>query len=162
MALDILRSFARLAEDIVHQPRHDLESIVYVLVWICILYPGPGHEPSSAHDTCLSTWVSCKTRRDIVNLWSTKTGELTTLVPTLELMPYFGGLADCITKLYKAIRTKSLDHRFLRETLLDAFFELHEAAPSHPKIVRKMGAVIPAKRRSLNPEAQTSKRARRH
>ena len=82
MALDILHVFGLEAVvDVTHQLKHNLESIIYILVWICVLYlnpKSPEHQPLNAHDMCLCTWTSCKTWTDIEALWSTKMGELIT------------------------------------------------------------------------------------
>ncbi|KAJ7628509.1 hypothetical protein FB45DRAFT_1059256 [Roridomyces roridus] len=39
MAIDVLIHGGKLPK---HEPRHDLESMLYVLIWICLHYAGPG------------------------------------------------------------------------------------------------------------------------
>lgn len=176
MALDILREFGGgSAEFGPHQPKHDLESIVYVLVWICILYPGPGVEPLPVHEsTCLRAWSNCKTRGDIELLSNAKIGELETKSPLKQFTPYFKALQPYIQRLYTAIRKDREDpkatpftHDVMRGILLDAFFEVQEpekVSPEKVKARRKLGVgnVVPAKRKaSTRGGPMTSKRSRR-
>ncbi len=56
MAIDILES----GYGCVHEPKHDLESIFYVLIWLCIHYDGPNNSERrdfSAYDTVLKFWL---------------------------------------------------------------------------------------------------------
>ncbi|KAN0094988.1 hypothetical protein V8E55_003275, partial [Tylopilus felleus] len=162
MALEILHAFAsETPVNFTHQPKHDLESIVYVLIWICVLYSNPNsleHRPCNPHEMCLSGWASCKTCKDVEMLWSTKTGELLTQVPIQYFTPYFHGLKEHIAKLYQAIANNALDHRVLRETLLDAFWGVQELSPDLTHVSRSLGVVLA--KRSMKPEVRTSKRAR--
>jgi hypothetical protein len=175
MALDILREFGGGNADVgPHLPKHDLESIVYVLVWICILYPGPGVDPRPPHEsTCLRAWSNCKTRGDLELLSNAKIGELETKSPLKQFMPYFRAMEPYIRRLYVAIRkdrenpeVAHFTHDVMRDILLDAFFEVQEpekVSPEKVKARRELGVdLVPAKRKaSTKVGPMTSKRARR-
>ena len=96
MALDILRAFGSETEVTVsHEPKHDLESIIYVLIWLCVLYlnpKSPENRPLPAYNTCLHTWMACKMLSDVEALWSMRTGELLTRVPLQHFTIYFQDL----------------------------------------------------------------------
>lgn len=154
MALDILSAFGSRATGIVtHQPKHDLESIVYVLIWICVLYSGPNTNPLPVQDTCLDSWANCKSIPQVVRLWSTKTGELTTHVPVSEFTPYFEALGPFVRKLYRAIEADHRDpetmpftHDILRNVLLDAFFAAEEPQTPEKRTAKNTSGVSPSKR----------------
>jgi hypothetical protein len=132
MALDILRAFGSdTGANVTHQPKHDLESIIYVIIWICVLYPGPNSEPLAAHTTCLKPWAECKSCPQVEALWSMKTGELVTQVPLQHFSPYFRCLNPFAQRLHGAIlsdhqNNTPLSHNILRSILLNAFFPVEE------------------------------------
>ncbi|KAG6369752.1 hypothetical protein JVT61DRAFT_13622 [Boletus reticuloceps] len=141
MALDILHVFgSETGANVTHPPKHDLESIIYILLWICVLYSGPNSNPLAAHTMCLKPWAECKSLPQVEALWSTKTGELMTHVPLQHFSSYFGGLRPFTQRLYAAILNNhqgaiTLTHDSLREILLDAFFQVEElsAVPAKHK-----------------------------
>ncbi|KAG9309567.1 hypothetical protein JVU11DRAFT_10547 [Chiua virens] len=57
MALEMLMEFgSKTMPNVSHKPKHDLEPIIYVLVWMCVLYShpnGPQNQPIPAQETCL-------------------------------------------------------------------------------------------------------------
>jgi hypothetical protein len=58
MALDILVDGEELPT---HLPRHDLESLLYALIWVCIHYAGPRdaeRQNFNIHESRLSDWVN--------------------------------------------------------------------------------------------------------
>ncbi|KAK7013916.1 hypothetical protein R3P38DRAFT_2545724 [Favolaschia claudopus] len=58
MATQVLKQGPSLAQ---HQPHHDLESLFYVLIWICVHYVGPDNaerQNFDVRDTDLRLWVS--------------------------------------------------------------------------------------------------------
>jgi hypothetical protein len=58
MAIEILVDGEKLPT---HEPRHDLESLLYVLIWVCIHYAGPRdveRQNFSIHESPLRHWVN--------------------------------------------------------------------------------------------------------
>jgi hypothetical protein len=59
---------ALLAVDFVHKPQHDLESILYIILYICTFVPGPGIPPNELTVTHMSlpirSWL-CNEIREI-------------------------------------------------------------------------------------------------
>lgn len=156
MALDILHVFGLEAVvDVTHQLKHNLESIIYILVWICVLYlnpKSPEHQPLNAHDMCLCTWTSCKTCTDIEALWSTKMGELITWVLLQHFTPYFQGLVPYMDRLYAFLTSIPFTHlpltyNVLRDILLNAFFGVQELNTNLTHVWRNLGITVPAKHR---------------
>lgn len=71
MAIQILKEYATEEGLHAHQPKHDLESLIYVFVWICVLYGDPrveGNVPLEACNTCLSTWIVPKCLKQVRDL----------------------------------------------------------------------------------------------
>ncbi|KAJ7883300.1 hypothetical protein B0H13DRAFT_1721285 [Mycena leptocephala] len=57
MAIDILADGEGLPA---HEPKHDLESLLYVLIWVCVHYAGPGdveRQNFNIHNSPLRHWV---------------------------------------------------------------------------------------------------------
>ena len=156
MALDILHVFGLEAMvNVTHQLKHDLESIIYVLVWICVLYlnpKSPEHQPLKAHNTCLRMWTSCKMCADIEVLWSMKMGELVTQVPLQHFTPYFQGLVPYMDRLYAFLTSipfthLPLTHNVFRDILLNAFFGVQEPSTDLTHVWRNLGITVLAKHR---------------
>ena len=59
-----------------HSASDDLESLVYVLIWMCVLYAGPGTPRKDMRivDTVLRPWVTVTNAIDAVNLGAIKQG----------------------------------------------------------------------------------------
>ena len=49
----------------IHQPRHDLESILYIILYICTFFPGPGLPCKTTVFPPLRTWFSNDRIREI-------------------------------------------------------------------------------------------------
>lgn len=121
-----------------HEPKHDLESIIYVLIWICVLYQHPASlqgTPRSTQSTCLSARTKCNSLQEVQSLASLKAGELLTQVPVKQFTGYFEGLKDPVHQLYEAIARcykleNPLTHDTVRLILLDAFFTVQEPQPT--------------------------------
>ncbi|KAG9316231.1 hypothetical protein JVU11DRAFT_2258 [Chiua virens] len=134
MALDILRAFGpEPLYNTAHKPEHNLESLIYVFIWICVLYTGPGEKSLPAHTTCLEHWVNCKTPSDIESLWTKKTGEVYMQVTLNHFTPYFQCLKPWVQQLYAAIARSRLGlnqtpltYDILREIFLNGFFNVQE------------------------------------
>ncbi|KAL1707446.1 hypothetical protein EV121DRAFT_268523 [Schizophyllum commune] len=91
-----------------HLPIHDLESFLYVLMWICTSYAGPmsarqpGFDP---YQSPMGRWFSGdpttvgKLKRDI--MFQSPEGFRAFLDDTFD--PYFDGLKDCVCEIRHAI-----------------------------------------------------------
>lgn len=160
MALDILNTFGEADSStvtITHEARHDLESLIYVIVWICILYPGPNMDPISTDKTCLSMWAGCKTAFDVTKLFSAKAGEVLKKIPLKQFTPYFRGLEPYVGRMYDALLASTMDpvanpltHDILKDILLDAFFNVPEPEGVSPgeRARRQLRVTVPAKRKT--------------
>ncbi|KAF8547964.1 hypothetical protein OG21DRAFT_1489771 [Imleria badia] len=134
MAIEILGEYTVQDGTIQHHPKHDLESLIYVLVWICVLYDDPWVEvssPCSATSMCLNTWISPKSLQQVRNLGVFKQGDLYEQVAFQEFTPYFKCLRDTIALLYNALSQSydggpALSHATIKEILLDRFFSMQE------------------------------------
>lgn len=81
MAIDILEEYAMPEGAITHKLKHNLESLIYVLVWICVLYGDPwvqgsGSGPCDSSTTCLNAWTVPKTLPQVWDLAVFKCGDL--------------------------------------------------------------------------------------
>ncbi|KAI6020926.1 hypothetical protein BKA83DRAFT_4126818 [Pisolithus microcarpus] len=99
MAINLLREHTNLSEDFIHMFSHDLESLIYVLIWICILYQAPNeiHSDRSIEQTCLKQWALAKTTNDIQALCDQKIGQLSSRSVLSDFMPYFEPLKPTVT-----------------------------------------------------------------
>ncbi|KAI5999608.1 hypothetical protein EDD15DRAFT_2160638 [Pisolithus albus] len=137
MAIDLLREYNSPSKDFTHTFSHDLESLIYVLVWICILYQAPNEIRSdrTIEQTCLKHWALAKTSTDIRHLWDQKVGQLSTRSVLSEFTPYFEPLKPAVTRLYKLIQSSCdsgdksiLNHAAVTEVLMDAFNTVTEVS----------------------------------
>ena len=62
--------------NVVHSANDDLESLIYVLIWICVLYAGLKtlHQDKDTVETILKTWVSVCNANNTVALGIHKIG----------------------------------------------------------------------------------------
>ncbi|KAI6019347.1 hypothetical protein PISMIDRAFT_10731 [Pisolithus microcarpus 441] len=130
MAIDLLREHTNPSKDFIHTFSHDLESLIYVLVWICVLYQAPNeiHSDHSIEQTCLKQWALVKMTNDIQALCDQKIGQLSSRSVLSDFMPYFEPLKPAVTRLYKLIQSSHdsgdkiiLNHAAVTEVLMDAF-----------------------------------------
>ena len=58
-----------------HSTSDDLESLIYVLIWVCILYASPEtlHEDKHVTETVLKSWVTVATDVNTMTLRVLKT-----------------------------------------------------------------------------------------
>jgi hypothetical protein len=106
MALDILLCEA---DEIQHEPRFDLESLFYVLIYLCINLKGPDNRVRPTKDMTefrsfpVAEWF--KSEGSFRRLGRTKLSQLQTfdisIVPYIS--PYFMVLIPCIKDFYKAL-----------------------------------------------------------
>ncbi|KAI6025139.1 hypothetical protein BKA83DRAFT_4006779, partial [Pisolithus microcarpus] len=109
MALTLLREYFSNMNQFTHMQAHDLESLIYVLVWVCILYQAPGeiHMDCTINETCLKTWVSVKSLQDIATLRDVKLGQLQSKSVVEDFTPYFQPLKPFMEKLYDLIHSSN-------------------------------------------------------
>ncbi|KAJ6499653.1 hypothetical protein C8R47DRAFT_295054 [Mycena vitilis] len=100
MAVEVL--YAKGGKAIAHQPRHDLESLLYVLVWVCVLYAGPGDVERQNWDlqaSSLSQWVSGSDYRTIGMLKDSAMRNVVFWEDEVlgAFAPYFAPLKPCVS-----------------------------------------------------------------
>ncbi|KAG8217924.1 hypothetical protein J3R82DRAFT_6090 [Butyriboletus roseoflavus] len=147
MAIDTLCGYSKQEGATVHEPRHDLESIIYVLIWFCVLYRhprDPERQPRSVESTCLHAWVLTGRKyyykQDFQTLGCVKASETSTLTPMNQFTRYFEDLKKPVRLLYEAIgKSRMLDgppltHDSVRTILLDAFFDQQPDPQSDMKL----------------------------
>ncbi|KAJ7288028.1 hypothetical protein C8J57DRAFT_1494356 [Mycena rebaudengoi] len=116
-------------KDGVHEPRHDLESLLHVLVWICVHYAGPrGVERKnfSIREFPLNDWIHGTT---FIQLATAKAVFQTDLVWTHQflpqLTPYFDSLGPCISAWRLLPIRKELTHNSVLAVLRVALASSH-------------------------------------
>ncbi|KAI6012332.1 hypothetical protein EDC04DRAFT_2609511 [Pisolithus marmoratus] len=133
MLANILISYKK--DETMHSASNDLESLVYVLVWICVLYTGPGTIRQDKHitQTILKPWVSMTNPTDVVNLGLHKRGLTTELsMVTDKFTTFFKPLCSTVDKLLRAVRsswsTTNNVHNYktIRDILLEGFGTVKE------------------------------------
>ncbi|KAI6023054.1 hypothetical protein BKA83DRAFT_4627261 [Pisolithus microcarpus] len=133
MSASILISYKK--DETMHSASDDLESIIYVLVWMCVLYAGPGtiHQDKHVTQTVLKPWVSVTNPTDAVNLGLHKRG-LTTepSMVTDEFTTFFKPLCSTVDKLLRALGANwsttddALNYKTIRDILLEGFGTVEE------------------------------------
>ena len=117
-----------------HTTSDDLESVVYILVWMCILYAGPGMLRKNKHvsNTVLKPWVTVANNLDAVNLRAIKaTLKSDPSIMTDKFTPFFKPLCPIVDKLLMQLGQFSatdhrLNYRALRNILLEGFGTVEE------------------------------------
>lgn len=118
-----------------HSASNDSESLIYVLIWICVLYAGPKtlRQDKDAMETILKTWVLVCNPNDTVTLRVHKIGlwsQLSTI--TNEFTKFFKPLSPVVEKLLTALRTlwsatdTMHNYKTIRDTLLEGFGMVEE------------------------------------
>lgn len=134
MAIDMLIQYANGSGNVAPSAAHDLESLIYVFAWICVVYSRPGEVRSDVplQQTCVKGWTSIKTLQDVETLCNARTGELSTKFFLNHFTPYFEQLKGTVSALYDllhASRTPNgppLTHAAMKTILLQAFFAAQE------------------------------------
>ena len=128
MAIDLLQEYTSPSNNFTHTFSHDLESLIYILVWICVLYQAPNkiHSDRTIEQTCLKQWALAKTTNDIQALCDQKLGQLASRSVLSDFMPYFEPLKPTVTQLYKLIQSSRdsgaiLRHAAVTEIFMDTF-----------------------------------------
>lgn len=94
--------YASPTPNFVHTFTHDLESLIYVLVWICV-YQAPKEvcNDQNINQTCLKQWALAKTLNNIGNLCDLKLRQPLLRAVLSDLTPYFMQMKSIISKLYR-------------------------------------------------------------
>ena len=117
-----------------HSASDDIESLIYVLVWMCVLYAGPGTLRKDRHitQTVLKPWVTVSTVTDAVSLGVHKAGlkiHLRTVTDefTLFFKPLCQTVSRLLTKLGQLSTTDHiLNYQAIRDILLEGFGTVEE------------------------------------
>jgi hypothetical protein len=183
MSANILLNYRK--PDTTHSASDDIESLIYILIWICVLYAGPKtlRQDKHAMDTILKSWVSVCSANDAVSLGMNKMGmRLQPTTVTDDFTIYFKPVCPIVEKLLNALgSTWSVadtmnNYKTVREILLEGFGTVKEVPDWSPAkdaygygLLRAKG---PGKKRKLPPyvtdgydEAESSSRPsvrRRH
>ena len=105
MAIEILLG----GEMVHHRITHDLESLFYVLIWICMMYEGPGNQERTwtlKEEHPLSDWHN--SNAPLTHAGNVKAGQCSSLA-TFNLgilqyfSPYFNNLKECCWELQHLI-----------------------------------------------------------
>ena len=103
MALEIL---LEKGKDFYHDLRHDLESVLYVIIWTCTHMTGPGEERSDVQDLYVRQW--CEMSPDMAALGHRKLAHMADPKRTLfgQITPYW---QDFIPVVHELIQTSFVD-----------------------------------------------------
>ena len=124
-----------------HTPQHDLESLFFVLIYLCTNLSGPGairtQEELRQHSTIpLSAWFNVAA--SLHQLGTNKAGALCFFEENIVrcFSPYFDELQPCIRNIFKAIygnRRPGTPSDVSHDTIIDIFTEaLDGLAPEVP------------------------------
>lgn len=128
MSANILLHYRK--PDTVHSASDDIESLIYVLIWICILYAGPQtvRQDKHATETILKSWVSVCCANDAVALGIHKKGIRTEpSTVTDDFTIFFQPLRPIVEKLLTALGNtwSTVDamhnYKIVRDILIEGF-----------------------------------------
>ncbi|KAK7013930.1 hypothetical protein R3P38DRAFT_3322448 [Favolaschia claudopus] len=132
MATQVLKQGPSLAQ---HQPHHDLESLFYVLIWICVHYVSPDNaerQNFDVRDTDLRLWISGESY-EAIGATKLATIEDETWWPQKVLFwfaPYFEPLKPCINEWRQLV----LDPNKLTHENVLGYGVFHESPKRKPRI----------------------------
>jgi hypothetical protein len=114
-----------------HEPRHDLESLLYVLIWVCIHYIGPKdaqRQTFNIHDSPLRHWVNGEDYSTIgrakgYTVQNDETWESDVLD---TFAPYFAPLKTCASAWRQLFLEKNLTHDAVLGVLHDTLSSLDD------------------------------------
>ena len=139
MAVQILQAGAKTP----HRSTHDLESIFYMLVWICTMYMGPRDQErvfQRLEHTPLLSWCQHSTG-GLSGIGDVKLGHCSTQEPFIDRIlnnftAYFDDLKPCclqLRELFFASPRADVKHDEMRDVLQKALNELNpELPPKNP------------------------------
>ena len=136
MAINMLILYMNGSGNIAPSPAHDLESLIYIFVWICVIYSclGQVHSDISLQQTCVKGWTCIKTLQDVDTLCNARTSKLTTKLLLNYFTPYFEQLKGPMSTLYDLLHASHdpngspLTHEAIKKILLEVFFTVKEPA----------------------------------
>jgi len=136
MAIDMLIQYVNGSGSVAPSPAHNLESLIYIFVWICVVYSRPGQVLSdiSLQQTCVKGWTCIKTLQDVETLCNARTRELTMKFFLNYFTPYFKQLKGPTSALYNLLHASCdpnslpLTHEAIKKILLQAFFTVKQPA----------------------------------
>ena len=119
---------------VAHSASDDIESLVYVLVWMCVLYAGPGvlRKDKYVTQTVLKPWVTVSSVTDVVSLGVHKAGlkihpRTVTDEFTLFFKPLCLTVSRLLTKLGELSPTDHIhNYQAIRDILLEGFGTVEE------------------------------------
>ncbi|KAJ7248584.1 hypothetical protein B0H12DRAFT_716381 [Mycena haematopus] len=128
MAIDILVEGDELHQ---HEPHHDLESFLYVLIWVCVHYAGPSNAERQNFDinhSKLKPWVHGES---YVTIGKAKAASMMVdkywKTDVLDnFAPYFEPLKPCVTAWRKSYRDGELTYDAALEVLQAALSSLSD------------------------------------
>ena len=134
MSVNVLRGYTK--NGTIHSASDDIESLVYVLIWMCVLYAGPGALRKDKHinKTVLKTWVSVTNKADASALAGFKTGlKYDPSIVTDDFTLFFQPLASVADRLLKQLGQFSrTDHLLNYETIRNILVEGFGTAQEMP------------------------------
>lgn len=101
MAIEILRAADN--EPVMHTQAHDLESFVYLLCWIIIMYAGPRSQMRETSPKKLSLEGWHDGGEDFATFAAIKEGNMSSGVHLKDVTPYFQTLGPCALALSKIV-----------------------------------------------------------
>lgn len=141
MSANILVNYKK-PDAIVHSASDDIESLIYVLIWICVLYAGPKtlRQDKHATQTILKTWVSVYSPNDAVDLGIHKIGiQSAPSTVTDDFTVFFHPLRPIVNKLLTALKwtwapaNTMQNYKTVRDILLEGFGTVKEVPNWSPK-----------------------------
>ena len=132
MSARILLGYSQ--EGMGHTASDNFESLIYVLVWMCVLYAGPHtlRQDKEIHHTVLQPWVTVGSTNDALNLGAQKAGlRLQPSIVTDEFTKSFMPLSPTVGRLFTKLgQLSTTDHKCnfstIRDILLEAFGMVEE------------------------------------
>lgn len=106
MAIEALES---VGKPFTHKYHHDLESLFYVICWICTIYCGPNEEtrePSEYKSSSITGWnVQDDSHESLKRVATSKRGFVSMGIEAIEenFHPYFRPLFDCLCKIQNCV-----------------------------------------------------------
>ncbi|KAK7042389.1 hypothetical protein R3P38DRAFT_2511725 [Favolaschia claudopus] len=128
MAVEVLLKGEKLPQ---HLPRHDLESFLYVLIWICAHYAGPKgvvRQDFKIYHSSLKDWVNGTSYENVGKSkgWSMVDDDAWEDVLS-SFAPYFEPLKTCATAWRKLFCDKQLNYEEVLQMLQTAIDSLDDS-----------------------------------
>ncbi|KAK7019875.1 hypothetical protein R3P38DRAFT_2970712, partial [Favolaschia claudopus] len=127
MAIEMLRRGAKIQ----HHPDHDLESFLYVLIWICVHYAGPKgvvRQNFNIYHSSLEPWVNGTSYNTIgIAKWCSMTDDDDWKEVLSCFAPYFEPFKTCVTAWRKLFCDKQLNNEEIFQVLQTAIDSLDDS-----------------------------------